>query len=260
MAVVGSGAGGLSAGARRPRAAGRRSRSTSAASGRRHDRAVRRQRAGSRPTATSTDDTPEPALAYLRALALGDANDELLQVFVREAARPPRWLERDTPLRWQPIPYSDYHAELEGGREQGGRTLEPQPIDPTPARSRDLIRDAPNVSGADHLRRAAPAARSTGRRSRARDGAGIVDARPRRCSPACSRRASTRASSVRTGVRVRELPGGRRRRPRDRRLRARPGARAAFLRGPLLAPVGAPDRRGRRAADGDGRRRRARAT
>jgi len=31
------------------------------------------------------DDTPEQGLAYLRALALGDTDDALLQVFAREA-------------------------------------------------------------------------------------------------------------------------------------------------------------------------------
>src|SRR3954447_16310829 len=91
------------------------------------------------------DDTPELALRYLRALSLGDANDELLQVFVREASAAVEFLEANTPIEWQPIPYADYHAQLEGGREQGGRTLEPLPILPT-SRVRDLLRDAPNVS------------------------------------------------------------------------------------------------------------------
>ena len=31
------------------------------------------------------DDTPEAGLAYLRALSLGDSDDEMLQVFAREA-------------------------------------------------------------------------------------------------------------------------------------------------------------------------------
>ena len=45
-------------------------------------------------------------------------------------ARPSTRIERETPVAWQSIAYSDYHAEFEGGREQGGRTLEPLPIDP----------------------------------------------------------------------------------------------------------------------------------
>ena len=78
-------------------------------------------------------DTAEEGLAYLRRLALGDANDALLGVFAREAGPTARRLERETPLRWQPIAYPDYHAQLPGGRPQGGRTLEPQPIDPAHA-------------------------------------------------------------------------------------------------------------------------------
>lgn len=92
------------------------------------------------------DDTPELALTYLRNLALGDADDEMLEVFTREAGPAAERLQRDTPVRLQSVPYCDYHAEFEGGREQGGRTLEPQPYDPTDE-VRELLRDAPNVLG-----------------------------------------------------------------------------------------------------------------
>ena len=92
------------------------------------------------------DDTPELALAYLRALSLGDADDEMLQVFAREAGPTAARLQRETNLKLQAIPYCDYHAEFEGGREQGGRTLEPQPYDPRPEVA-EMIRDAPNVTG-----------------------------------------------------------------------------------------------------------------
>ena len=91
------------------------------------------------------DDTPELGLAYLRALSLGDSDDAVLQVFAREAGPSVDRIERETPVAWQSIAYADYHAEFEGGREQGGRTLEPLPIDPTP-RVAALVRDAPNVT------------------------------------------------------------------------------------------------------------------
>jgi 3-oxosteroid 1-dehydrogenase len=92
------------------------------------------------------DDTPELALAYLRTLALGDADDEMLDVFAHQAGPTAERLQRDTPVRLQAVPYCDYHAEFEGGREQGGRTLEPQPYDPS-EEVRELLRDAPNVLG-----------------------------------------------------------------------------------------------------------------
>jgi 3-oxosteroid 1-dehydrogenase len=186
------------------------------------------------------DDTPELALRYLRALSLGDANDELLQVFVREASAAVEFLEANTPIEWQPIPYADYHAQLEGGREQGGRTLEPLPLLPTP-RVRDLLRDAPNVS--------APITYAELDREalKARMEAGIVSM-GRALLAALLEACLEAGVTVRTGVRVRELPsadavvlatGGFERDPELSR---------AFLRGPLLAPVGAPT------AEGDGLR------
>lgn len=91
------------------------------------------------------DDSPELGLAYLRALSLGDADDAVLEVFAREAGPSVDRIEHETPVAWQSIAYADYHAEFEGGREQGGRTLEPVPIDPPPHVAA-LVRDAPNVT------------------------------------------------------------------------------------------------------------------
>ena len=187
------------------------------------------------------DDSPELALAYLRALALGDADDELLQVFAREAGAAAERLERDTPVGWQSIPYADYHAEFEGGREQGGRTLEPVPIDPPP-RVAAMVRDAPNVTAPvtyvelatgeiDREEVARRKERGTFTMGRALL-AGLLEA----CLDA--------GVQVETGRRVQALPdadavvlasGGF---ERDAQL-----ARA-FLRGPMLAPVGAPSARG----------------
>ncbi|MFZ0972398.1 MAG: FAD-dependent oxidoreductase, partial [Solirubrobacteraceae bacterium] len=92
------------------------------------------------------DDSPELALSYLRELSLGDADDQLLQVFAREAGPTAARIQRTTPLGLQAIPYCDYHAEREGGRPQGGRTLEPMPYDPSPE-VEALLRDAPNIEG-----------------------------------------------------------------------------------------------------------------
>jgi len=60
------------------------------------------------------DDSAELGLTYLRELSLGDADDELLQVFAREAGPTAARVERETAMRLQAIPYCDYHAEFAG--------------------------------------------------------------------------------------------------------------------------------------------------
>ena len=90
------------------------------------------------------DDTPAAALAYLDALGLGDHDGPRCEVFVREAATIARAIESRTALEWQPLAYPDYHAEMPGGRPEGGRSLEPRPLAVAPARG-DEVRDAPNV-------------------------------------------------------------------------------------------------------------------
>ena len=188
------------------------------------------------PANDRTDDTPEQALAYLRALALGDVVDELVEVFAREAGATAAWLERETPLRWQAIPYPDYHAELDGARE-GGRALEPAAYD-APERIRDLIRDAPNRSGSITYAELLAGGADDDELAR-RDAAGTLTAG--KSLLGCLLEACLDAGvEVRTGTRVTELPedgavvlatGGF---DRDEQLVR------AFLRGPMLAPTGAP--------------------
>jgi 3-oxosteroid 1-dehydrogenase len=188
------------------------------------------------------DDSPEEALAYLRALALGDADDALLQVFAREAGPTAERLERETPLGWASIPYTDYHAEFEGGREQGGRSLEPRPYDPPPEIAA-LVRDAPNVTAPVTYVELA-----TGQIDRE----ALAERKARgtftlgRAEIACLAEACLDAGvRIETEARIRALPedadavviatGG---------FERDPELAAAFLRGPMLAPVGAPSARG----------------
>jgi succinate dehydrogenase/fumarate reductase flavoprotein subunit len=145
VVVVGSGAAGLAAavaaleeGARvtlveRSRVAG----GTTALSG-----GVAWLPANHRAAELGIDDSPGEARDYLASLALGDVDRELIDVFVDDAARVARALER-TGLRWHPLPYPDYHAERPGGK-LGGRSLEPGPHEPDPAIA-PLLREAPNV-------------------------------------------------------------------------------------------------------------------
>jgi succinate dehydrogenase/fumarate reductase flavoprotein subunit len=187
------------------------------------------------------DDSAELALAYLRAIALGDGDDARLEVFAREAGPTAARIQRDTPVRFEPIAYCDYHAELPGGRPQGGRTLEPMAYDPAPGTG-ELIRDAPNVTGpityaelstGDINRERLAERRAKGTLTLGRSLlAGLIEA----CLDA--------GVELEAGVRVRALPdadavvlatGGF---ERDEELSK------TFLRGPMVAPVGAPSARG----------------
>jgi len=187
------------------------------------------------------DDTPEQGLAYLRALSLGDSDDALLRVFAREAGPVAERLERETPLGWQSIPYADYHAEFEGGREQGGRSLEPIPLDPPPGVAA-LVRDAPNITAPVTYIELATGEIDRDALARRRErgtftlGRALLAALVEACLDA--------GVGIETGHRVRALPdadavvlatGGFERDPQLAR---------AFLRGPMVAPVGAPSARG----------------
>jgi len=187
------------------------------------------------------DDSPELAISYLRELSLGDVDDDLLQVFAREAGPTAARIQRTTPLALQAIPYCDYHAERKGGRPHGGRTLEPMPYDPSPE-VRALLRDAPNVDGPITYVELATGEINRDLLNERREkgtitlGRALLAGLLQACLDAGVR--------VKTGVRVRERPdedavvlatGGFERDPELSR---------AFLRGPMLGPVGAPGARG----------------
>jgi 3-oxosteroid 1-dehydrogenase len=192
-----------------------------------------------------SDDSPEQAAAYLRALAIGDTDDALAGVFSREAGPTAARLQRETPLRLQTIPYCDYHAEFPGGRESGGRTLEPAPFDPSPQVAA-MVRSAPNISGPVTYLELAGGEIDRDALARRRErgtltlGRALVAGLLTACLDA--------GVTIRAGTRVRELP------PADAVVLATGGFERdptlvkTFLRGPMLAPVGAPG------ADGDGLR------
>ena len=94
--------------------------------------------------AEGVDDSPAEARQYLRALRLGDVDDELVDHFADQATTTADWLESNTGLSWQTVPYPDYHPELPGGKP-GHRPLEPQPREVSPELDQ-RIRTAPNVT------------------------------------------------------------------------------------------------------------------
>ncbi|WEK56736.1 MAG: FAD-dependent oxidoreductase [Candidatus Brevundimonas phytovorans] len=92
-----------------------------------------------------TDDEDQ-AFGYMRALAADWSPNANIRSFLRHAPRMLDWLSERTALRYAPLPYPDYHPELEGGKT-GWRTHLPEPIDAR-ALKKDMRR----------LRRASPAA------------------------------------------------------------------------------------------------------
>jgi succinate dehydrogenase/fumarate reductase flavoprotein subunit len=90
-------------------------------------------------------DQEDDARRYLKNVSIGDADPDRLETYVKDGARVVAATEAKTALRWQHIEgYPDYHAELDGGRPDG-RSLEIHPIQLAP----DLLaRIRPNPFGA----------------------------------------------------------------------------------------------------------------
>ncbi|MBV8087879.1 MAG: FAD-dependent oxidoreductase, partial [Chloroflexi bacterium] len=70
-------------------------------------------------------DTFEDALLYLRSVGLGDSDPTLAERYVRQGVRVVAATQQHAGVHWNTIyRFPDYHAELPGGRPQGGRSLE----------------------------------------------------------------------------------------------------------------------------------------
>ncbi|MDX2274605.1 MAG: FAD-dependent oxidoreductase [Hyphomonadaceae bacterium] len=74
------------------------------------------------------EDTPEEAFKYVRALAADNVPDSLIQSYIERSPQMLAWLETVSPVRYAAIPYTDYHAELPGGK-LGYRAHLPLPLD-----------------------------------------------------------------------------------------------------------------------------------
>jgi 3-oxosteroid 1-dehydrogenase len=70
-------------------------------------------------------DTRDEALTYLHSLSHGMILDELAEAYVDGGPQMLRWLEDNTPVRFQLVEgFPDYHPENPGGKTAGGRSLE----------------------------------------------------------------------------------------------------------------------------------------
>jgi len=78
--------------------------------------------------AAGAQDSPEDAFQYIRALAAPNVPDSLIHAYVQQAPAMLDWVEAHTEARFMSVPYTDYHAELPGGKP-GWRTHMPVEID-----------------------------------------------------------------------------------------------------------------------------------
>jgi len=73
-------------------------------------------------------DSEDEAFTYVRALSAPNVPDTSIRAFIRQAPEMLRWIEANTPVRYNSVPYPDYHVELPGGKP-GFRTHLPQDFD-----------------------------------------------------------------------------------------------------------------------------------
>lgn len=73
-------------------------------------------------------DSPEEAMTYITALTEGTVPEDRIRAFVDNAPRMLAYMIENTEVRYTAIPYTDYHAELPGGK-LGYRSHEATPLD-----------------------------------------------------------------------------------------------------------------------------------
>lgn len=78
--------------------------------------------------AAGLQDSPDEAFQYIRALASANIPDQNIRAYVQWAPQMLRWVVDHTPVRYQSLPYPDYHVELPGGKP-GFRTHLPLEMD-----------------------------------------------------------------------------------------------------------------------------------
>lgn len=77
-------------------------------------------------------DSVDLAREYLRSLTVGDMDPDQSEQFISKAGEAAQWIEENSALEWELLPYPDYHSEMPGGMEFGGRSLSARPVTPRP--------------------------------------------------------------------------------------------------------------------------------
>lgn len=78
--------------------------------------------------AAGLQDSEAEAYEYLRGLSAPNVPDEVIRAYIRKAPEMLRWLVEQTPVRYNSVPYPDYHVENPGGKP-GFRTHLPAGFD-----------------------------------------------------------------------------------------------------------------------------------
>jgi 3-oxosteroid 1-dehydrogenase len=73
-------------------------------------------------------DSPEEAFSYIKTLTDDQVPDDLIRAFVTNAPRMLAYINAHTGVNYSAIPYTDYHAELPGGK-MGYRSHQPASLD-----------------------------------------------------------------------------------------------------------------------------------
>ncbi len=79
-------------------------------------------------TAAGLQDSAEEAFTYLRQQSAPNVPDEEIRAYVKRAPEMLDWLMANTPVRYNSVPYPDYHVEYPGGKP-GFRTHLPAEFD-----------------------------------------------------------------------------------------------------------------------------------
>jgi len=74
-------------------------------------------------------DSAEAAFTYVRVQSADNVPDENIRAYINDSPKMLKWMEDNTPVRYLSIPYTDYHAELPGGKPEGYRSHLPLPLD-----------------------------------------------------------------------------------------------------------------------------------
>jgi len=74
-------------------------------------------------------DSDEEAVSYLKAITRDKVPEDRLRAYVDNGPGMVRYLEERSRVRFEVVKgYSDYYPDAEGGKAEGGRTIEPVPI------------------------------------------------------------------------------------------------------------------------------------
>lgn len=77
--------------------------------------------------AEGVKDSAAEALQYLKAVIGDEVSEERLRTYVEKAPEMLEFMARNSRLKFESVPYSDYYPEMPGGKE-GHRTHQPLPI------------------------------------------------------------------------------------------------------------------------------------